>query len=150
MDSPASNRQKKILRFFHVSFSENITHGAAGWEIARLMASEQNRQDWRRYLYVNKQFTRRIVELEPTESDALLGFLVDHAVQPNHCLRHTWSLGELCLWDERSTQHFATGERQVDVVISYDRTKTFGKPVQAENCIRHGEIGLARTPALCV
>ena len=64
----------------------------------------------RPYLYVNRQFTRRIVELEQRESDALLGFLVDHAVQPNHCLRHTWAVGELCLWDERSTQHFATAD----------------------------------------
>lgn len=64
----------------------------------------------RPYLYVNKQFTRSIVELEPNESAALLGFLVDHAVQPNHCLRHTWTVGELCLWDERSTQHFATAD----------------------------------------
>lgn len=64
----------------------------------------------RRSLDVNKQFTRRIVELEPDESDALLGFLVDHAVHPNHCLRHTWSIGELCLWDERTTQHFATAD----------------------------------------
>lgn len=64
----------------------------------------------RRFLYANKQFTRRIVELEPHESDALLGFLVDHAVHPNHCLRHTWTVGELCLWDERTTQHFATAD----------------------------------------
>jgi taurine dioxygenase len=64
----------------------------------------------RAYLYVNRQFTRRIVELEPRESDALLGFLVDLAVQPNRCIRHTWTVGELCLWDERSTQHFAAAD----------------------------------------
>ena len=64
----------------------------------------------RRHLYVNRQFTRRIVELETRESAALLGFLVDHAVQPNHCLRHTWAGDELCLWDERATQHFATAD----------------------------------------
>jgi taurine dioxygenase len=64
----------------------------------------------RPYLYVNRQFTRRIVEFEPAESDALLGFLVDHAMHPNHCLRHTWSLGELCVWDERSTQHFTSAD----------------------------------------
>ncbi len=64
----------------------------------------------RPYLYVNRQFTRRIAELEQHESDALLDFLVDHAVQPNHCLRHSWTVGELCLWDERSTQHFATAD----------------------------------------
>lgn len=64
----------------------------------------------RRHLYVNRQFTRRIVELEARESAALLGFLVDHAVQPNHCLRHTWAGDELCLWDERATQHLATAD----------------------------------------
>lgn len=64
----------------------------------------------RRYLNVNRQFTRSITELEPDESDALLGFLVDHAVHPNRCVRHTWTVGELCLWDERSTQHFATAD----------------------------------------
>jgi taurine dioxygenase len=62
----------------------------------------------RRYLNVNRQFTRSIVELEPNESEALLGFLVDHAVHPNYCLRHSWTVGELCVWDERATQHFAT------------------------------------------
>lgn len=64
----------------------------------------------RPYLYVNRQFTRSILDLAADESTELLGFLVDHAVHPNHCLRHTWQLGEFCLWDERSTQHFATAD----------------------------------------
>lgn len=64
----------------------------------------------RKFLYVNQQFTRRIVDLEPNESAAVLGFLVDHAVHPNNGLRHTWTIGELCLWDERATQHLATAD----------------------------------------
>ena len=31
---PASNRQKKLLRFFDVPFSPKISAGAAGWETA--------------------------------------------------------------------------------------------------------------------
>lgn len=65
MSSPASNRQKKILRFFHSKISDDITAGAAGWEIARLMASEQNRRDWERYLYVTQDFDSDSDQLKP-------------------------------------------------------------------------------------
>lgn len=59
--------------------------------------------------------TRRLTAvLEARESVALLGYLVDHAVQPNHCLRHTWAVDELCLWDERATQHLATADHYPD------------------------------------
>ena len=61
-------------------------------------------------LYVNRQFTRSIVGLAPAESDALLAMLTDHAVQPLHCLRRHWTEGDLCIWDERSTQHFAMAD----------------------------------------
>jgi taurine dioxygenase len=64
----------------------------------------------RRYLYVNGEFTRRIVGLAPDESDALLGFLKRHVVNPNHELRYRWSVGDVALWDELCTQHFAVAD----------------------------------------
>ena len=64
----------------------------------------------RSYLYANRQFTSEIVGLEPAESAALLRFLTDHAVQPHYCLRRRWSVGDLCIWDERATQHFAMAD----------------------------------------
>ncbi|MCB0994206.1 MAG: TauD/TfdA family dioxygenase [Acidimicrobiales bacterium] len=64
----------------------------------------------RPYLNVNREFTESIVGLEPDESRALLGFLTTHATQPNFCLRHSWSLGEVAIWDERCTQHFAVAD----------------------------------------
>ena len=47
----ASNRQKKLLRFFDIPFNENTTIGAAGWEIDTIMANDENREKWRRYLF---------------------------------------------------------------------------------------------------
>ena len=52
----ASNRQKKLLRFFKVSFHPNISAGAAGWEIAAIMSSEDCREQWRRYLFPTSDF----------------------------------------------------------------------------------------------
>ena len=57
MASP-SNRQKKILRFFEVPFSPRISEGAAGLEVAALMESEANRERWRRYVYLTKDFDK--------------------------------------------------------------------------------------------
>jgi taurine dioxygenase len=64
----------------------------------------------RRFLNVNAEFTQSIVGLEPEESDALLGFLVRHATQPNFQVRHTWGPGDVGVWDERCTQHFAVAD----------------------------------------
>lgn len=64
----------------------------------------------RRFLNVNREFTQSIVGMEPEESDALLGFLTEHATSPNFQLRHSWSVGEVAIWDERCTQHFAVAD----------------------------------------
>jgi taurine dioxygenase len=64
----------------------------------------------RRYLYVNRQFTRRIVGLHDAESDAILGFLVEHVTHPNFQVRYHWTAGDVCMWDERVTQHFAVAD----------------------------------------
>jgi taurine dioxygenase len=64
----------------------------------------------RRYLNVNREFTDRIVGMNPDESQAVLGLLVQHAANPNFQHRHSWTGGELAVWDERCTQHFAVAD----------------------------------------
>ena len=64
----------------------------------------------RRYLNVNAGFTESIVGLHPDESDALLGLLTAQAAQPNIQFRHHWSPGDVVIWDERCTQHFAVAD----------------------------------------
>jgi taurine dioxygenase len=64
----------------------------------------------RRYLYVNREFTSHIVDMAPDESEALLGVLVDRATNPNHQVRYRWTVGDVALWDERCTQHFAVAD----------------------------------------
>jgi len=64
----------------------------------------------RRFLNVNREFTDRIVGLHADESRMLLDLLCTHAEHPNFQLRHSWKVGEVAIWDELATQHFAVAD----------------------------------------
>jgi len=62
-------------------------------------------------LYVNKQFTRRIVGMKKEESDLLLNFLYDHiAKSGDHQARIKWEPFSMVLWDNRVTAHSAISD----------------------------------------
>ncbi len=61
----------------------------------------------RQALFVNEIFTRRIVNLPPYESDAILPFLIQHVKRPEFTYRHRWAAGDVVIWDNRVTQHYA-------------------------------------------
>lgn len=71
----------------------------------------------RRALYVNEHFTRRLVELEATESDALLRHLTRWIQQPRFTVRYRWSQGTVAIWDNRATQHFVVNDFDGERVI---------------------------------
>jgi taurine dioxygenase len=71
----------------------------------------------RRALFVNYQFTRRIVEMSQVESDALLGFLKQWATQDRFCVRYSWTPGTVAMWDNRVTQHFVVNDFEGERVI---------------------------------
>ncbi|MFI1379481.1 TauD/TfdA dioxygenase family protein [Embleya sp. NPDC020886] len=66
----------------------------------------------RRCLYVNRIFTTRIVELDERENELLLPFLFDRTARPEFQVRLTWRPGDIALWDNRSTQHYAAYDYQ--------------------------------------
>ena len=61
-------------------------------------------------LYVNQDFTTRILEIPRRESDALLKFLFEHMEQPQYQVRWRWEPNTLVIWDNRWTQHCALGD----------------------------------------
>ncbi len=67
----ATNRQKKLLHFFKVHHSSVITAGAAGWEIERILKDETNRERWRRYLYITRDFDADSSELREFREEEL-------------------------------------------------------------------------------
>ncbi len=59
----------------------------------------------RRSLFVNKQFSRRIPQLSRPESQNLLAYLFRWQEQVRFSCRWQWSVGDVALWDERTTLH---------------------------------------------
>ena len=63
-------------------------------------------------LYVNPQFTVGIDGWEQAESDALLGYLYQHAAKPEFTCRFKWEEGSMAIWDNRATWHCALNDYQ--------------------------------------
>jgi taurine dioxygenase len=59
----------------------------------------------RKLLYVNSNYTTRLVGLKDHESDRLLQVLFEHVNTPEFHVRHRWSPGDVAVWDETATQH---------------------------------------------
>jgi len=64
----------------------------------------------RRALFVNPAFTTHVVGLSRVESEGLLALLHEHATQPETVLRHRWSPGDVVVWDNRATMHYAVDD----------------------------------------
>lgn len=61
-----------------------------------------------KYIYINRPFSRRIIELKEQESTFLLEFLYRHIEQSHDLqLRANWEPKTVVVWDNRSVQHTA-------------------------------------------
>jgi taurine dioxygenase len=56
---------------------------------------------------VNPGFTSHILGLSDLESRALLELLYAHSTKPEFVVRHQWQQGDVVLWDNRATMHYA-------------------------------------------
>ena len=64
----------------------------------------------RKCLFVNPTFTSHIKDVSIAESDAILDFLYAHMVQPEFICRRRWSQGDVGMWDNRCTMHYAIAD----------------------------------------
>ncbi|WP_226018935.1 taurine dioxygenase [Novosphingobium sp. FKTRR1] len=61
-------------------------------------------------IYVNEGFTTHIDGLPQDASDSLLGLLFRHVIRPEFSVRWRWQPGDVAIWDNRVTQHYATDD----------------------------------------
>lgn len=59
----------------------------------------------KKLLYVNGNFTKRIVEMSAEESRMFLDYLSRWVTDPRFTCRYRWSAGDVAMWDNRQTQH---------------------------------------------
>jgi taurine dioxygenase len=64
----------------------------------------------RRSLYLNRLFTSHIPQLSRNESDALLEYLFRFSESPQFTCRYHWQPGDVAMWDNRVTQHYAVND----------------------------------------
>ena len=64
----------------------------------------------RQALFVNEGYTTRLVGVERKEGQAVLNYLFEHLRTPEFQLRHRWRKGDLVVWDNRCTQHYAVAD----------------------------------------
>lgn len=83
-------------------------------------------------LYVGR-WACDIEGLPPQEGRDLVRWLQDFAQQPRFIYRHRWRAGDAVLWDNRCTQHCATGFDDAKYVRTMYRTTLEGEtPVMAD------------------
>lgn len=71
----------------------------------------------RRALYISKPVDTltRFEGMTAAESLPLLNFLYQHSVQPDNVYRHHWQNGDVVMWDNRCTMHYAVHDYGDDV-----------------------------------
>lgn len=77
-------------------------------------------------LFVNEGFTVSMVGMPPDESARLLAFLFEHSTRPQVTYRHKWRVGDLLIWDNMSTQHFAVADYALPQRRRMQRTTVAG------------------------
>lgn len=61
-------------------------------------------------LFVNPVYTTRLEHLSEEESAPILARVYAHMTRPELCCRHRWRPGDLAIWDNRATLHFAVND----------------------------------------
>ncbi|RZL90171.1 MAG: TauD/TfdA family dioxygenase, partial [Variovorax sp.] len=62
----------------------------------------------RKALYVGHRETAQLIEgMTDEESRPLLDFLYEHSTSPDNVYRHMWQQGDVVMWDNRCTMHYA-------------------------------------------
>ena len=64
----------------------------------------------RRALFVNPHFTTGFDGMTEAESAPILNHLYDVATKPENIYRHRWRAGDVVMWDNRCTMHYAVAD----------------------------------------
>jgi len=80
----------------------------------------------RKALYVSQRFTLGVEGLEYGEGQALLDELFTHQTKPEFIFRHEWTAGDLTLWDNRCTIHWAIRNYDPTEIRHMHRTSIAG------------------------
>lgn len=64
----------------------------------------------KKILFFNRAYVRDLVGIDGDEKTRLLEWLHLHTTDAKFSVRHKWTAGDLAIWDNRSTQHYALND----------------------------------------
>jgi len=77
-------------------------------------------------LFVNPHFTTGIEGMTEAESRPVLNMLYEVATRPDNVYRHRWRVGDVVMWDNRCTMHYAVMDYTEDMPRFMHRTTAGG------------------------
>ena len=120
---------------------ERLNEGMArfGHNIRNLI--EKHPISQRKFLNFNESFVSYIIGLTMNDSNALKSFLANHMNKPEDQMRWKWSAGDLAMWDNRVTMHYAVADYPNDyrcmnrvTVVRDSRQKVYSDPKPNQIC----------------
>ena len=79
-------------------------------------------------IFVNPHFTTEIENVSAEEGSWMLNYMNKVATQPENIYRHQWRVGDVLVWDNRRTMHYAVRDYTEDM------------PRKLHRCTAEGEI----------
>ena len=81
----------------------------------------------RKALFVNPYYTAHFVGMTRQESQPLLQYLYQHSTQHENIYRHKWRVGDVLIWDNRCTMHYAVRDYDDSLPRFLHRTTAAGE-----------------------
>jgi taurine dioxygenase len=97
---------ERYARSFHPAYRPET----ARWTAVEHPVVIAHPQTGRRTLYVNSQWTRELVGVEPEEGEPLLMYLCAQAAVPEYQCRLNWQPSGVAIWDDYALQHYAVSD----------------------------------------
>ena len=97
---------ERYARSFHPAYRPET----ARWTAVEHPVVIAHPQTGRRTLYVNSQWTRELVGVQPEEGEPLLMYLCAQAAVPEYQCRLNWQPSGVAIWDDYALQHYAVSD----------------------------------------
>jgi taurine dioxygenase len=94
----------------------------------------------RKGLYVNRLYTYCIDGRTEAESRGLLDFLFEQGCRPDFTYRHQWAPGDVVMWDNRCTLHYAVHDYGEAPRVMHRTTVAGRSPGNADRRVRIEEL----------
>ena len=81
----------------------------------------------RKALFVNPYYTSHFIGMTPEESRPILDYIYERATRHENIYRHTWRKGDVLMWDNRCTMHYAVRDYDENMSRYLYRTTAAGE-----------------------